>query len=112
MTQVKDTPAPSPVEGIKAASNGLRGTIIQTIASGIDHFEEGDKQLLKFHGTYQQEDRDARKSRSAEGLAGKAYSFMIRARIPAGMLSLGVLIHINGWPLTTLRGSMPTKRFA
>lgn len=87
MTQVKDTPAPSPVEGIKAASNGLRGTIIQTIASGIDHFEEGDKQLLKFHGTYQQEDRDARKSRSAEGLAGKAYSFMIRARIPAGIVT-------------------------
>jgi len=80
-------PAPSPVEGFKAASNGLRGTIIQTLVSGNDHFEEADKQLLKFHGTYQQENRDARKSRSTEGVGGKAYSFMIRARIPAGILT-------------------------
>jgi len=79
--------APSPVEGFKANSHNLRGTIAQTIASGADHFEEADKQLLKFHGTYQQEDRDARKNRSTEGVAGKHYMFMIRARIPGGMLT-------------------------
>lgn len=92
MSQVEEgaqasKPAPSAVEGIKAASNNLRGTISQTMASGADHFEEADKQLLKFHGTYQQEDRDARKNRSTEGVAGKHYMFMIRARIPGGILT-------------------------
>ena len=46
-------------------------------------FNDLNKQLLKFHGTYQQEDRDARKARRAEGL-GKHYMFMVRCKIPGG----------------------------
>src|SRR5262249_6569807 len=41
---------------------------------------------LKFHGSYQQEDRDARKSRRKEGV-GKHHMFMVRCRIPGGLLS-------------------------
>lgn len=78
---------PSPVEGIKAASHGLRGAISSVMASGADHFEEAEKQLLKFHGSYQQEDRDARKAKREDGQAGKYHMFMVRGRIPGGKLT-------------------------
>src|SRR5262249_7822550 len=47
---------------------------------------EQDKQLLKFHGSYQQEDRDARKNRSKNGV-GKHYMFMVRMKLPGGKLT-------------------------
>ena len=50
----------SPVEGMKIASNYLRGTIAAELAAPTDHFGKEDLQLLKFHGTYQQDDREAR----------------------------------------------------
>jgi sulfite reductase (ferredoxin) len=77
---------PSPLEGIKAESRQLRGTISESLAGDSDHFSDQDKQLLKFHGTYQQEDRDARKNRSKEG-GGKHHMFMVRCRIPGGRLT-------------------------
>jgi sulfite reductase (ferredoxin) len=77
---------PSPVEGIKEASRQLRGGIAEEVGQASDHFSEQDKQLLKFHGTYQQEDRDARKARRAEGV-GKYYMFMVRCKIPGGRLT-------------------------
>ena len=52
----------------------------------MDHFGDADKTLLKFHGTYQQEDRDARKLRRADGL-GKHYMFMVRCKIPGGRVT-------------------------
>lgn len=76
---------PSPVEGIKIASRFLRGTLAEELASDADHFGEDSKQLLKFHGSYQQEDRDARKKRDKP--AGKAYMFMIRLKLPGGKLT-------------------------
>lgn len=76
-------PAPSKVERIKAASNGLRGTIAHELAEPTEQFGEGDLQLLKFHGIYQQEDRDQRKV-SRETDAPKAYSFMVRTKNPGG----------------------------
>ncbi|GAC1564134.1 MAG: NADPH-dependent assimilatory sulfite reductase hemoprotein subunit [Vulcanimicrobiaceae bacterium] len=77
---------PSKVEGIKAASNGLRGTIAKELAAPTDNFGESDLQLLKFHGIYQQEDRDVRlASRGPNGeKAPKAYSFMLRTKSPGG----------------------------
>ncbi|MBX3397894.1 MAG: NADPH-dependent assimilatory sulfite reductase hemoprotein subunit [Gemmataceae bacterium] len=78
-------PKPSPVEGIKTASRFLRGTLAEELASDADHFGEESKQLLKFHGSYQQEDRDARKKRDKP--AGKAYMFMIRLKLPGGKLT-------------------------
>lgn len=88
-TQEKDTqpqPPPSKVEGIKGNSQALRGSIGRELAESSDHFCEQDKQLLKFHGTYQQEDRDARKLRRTEGL-GKPYIFMVRCKIPGGRVT-------------------------
>ena len=79
-------PKRSAVEGIKESSRQLRGSICQDLLKDTDHFEEHDKQLLKFHGTYQQEDRDARKNRKKEGL-GKHYMFMVRCKIPGGRLT-------------------------
>lgn len=77
----------SAVEGIKDRSRWLRGTLAEELArTDSDHFGEEDKQLLKFHGSYQQEDRDARKARKA-GVAGKHYMFMVRLKLPGGKMS-------------------------
>jgi sulfite reductase (ferredoxin) len=89
-----DTASPPPakqakrsaVEEIKENSRQLRGTIAEELAQDSDHFSEQNKQLLKFHGSYQQEDRDARKNRKKDGV-GKHYMFMVRCKIPGGRLS-------------------------
>lgn len=72
-------------EGIKTRSNYLRGTIkegLEDLSTGS--MSEDDQQLLKFHGTYQQDDRDIRNERRKHRLE-KAYSFMIRIRVPGGV---------------------------
>jgi sulfite reductase (ferredoxin) len=74
------------VEEIKDESNYLRGTLPEQVASSIDHFDDDAKQLLKFHGVYQQEDRDARKERKKQNL-GPAYIMMARSRVPGGKLT-------------------------
>ena len=84
--EVQAPPKRSGVETIKEASHQLRGTIALELVTDTDHFNDQDKQLLKFHGTYQQDDRDARKTRRKEG-AGKDYIFMIRCKIPGGRLT-------------------------
>lgn len=80
-----DAPKLSPVESIKEESNFLKGTIDQEIATPVDHFDKSNIQLLKFHGTYQQDDRDLRLEAKKTG-AGKAYSMMVRLRIPGGRI--------------------------
>lgn len=83
----KDKTAPSKVEVAKKESGYLRGTIDETLRDpAADHFEEADLQLLKFHGTYQQDNRDERAERRKEKL-GKAYSFMIRIALPGGVVT-------------------------
>ena len=76
----------SKVEVAKREGRQLRGTIAKTLASDATHFAHDDVQLLKFHGTYQQDSRDARRGRQAAG-EGKAYSFMVRIAIPAGAVT-------------------------
>src|ERR1700692_202766 len=76
----------SGVEDVKEQSRRLRGGIGLTLVGEADHFSDQDKNLIKFHGSYQQEDRDARKNRSKAGV-GKHYMFMVRCRIPAGRLT-------------------------
>ncbi|GCE05789.1 NADPH-dependent assimilatory sulfite reductase hemoprotein subunit [Dictyobacter aurantiacus] len=76
----------SKVEHIKVESNYLRGQIVEELAQDTPRFTEDQVQLIKFHGMYQQEDRDARQARKAAG-AEKAYQFMIRSRIPGGALT-------------------------
>ncbi len=78
--------AGSKVEQIKEQSHYLRGTIQETLRSDASHFGEEDIQLLKFHGTYQQDDRDARVELKRAGL-DKAWSFMVRTKIPGGHLA-------------------------
>ncbi len=81
--EVPNTPDISKVEVAKAASNALRGSIASTLADQTTaSFEEDDKQLLKFHGVYQQDDREKRHSSD-----GKSYSMMIRLNIPGGALT-------------------------
>jgi len=76
----------SKVERIKVESNNLRGHIREELDQDTSHFSEDQVQLIKFHGMYQQEDRDARQQRKAAG-SEKAYQFMIRSRIPGGVVT-------------------------
>ncbi|MEX2561319.1 MAG: NADPH-dependent assimilatory sulfite reductase hemoprotein subunit [Pirellulales bacterium] len=76
----------SPVEGVKHQSNYLRGEIGAELGDGNDFFGKSSVQLLKHHGTYQQDDRDARASRTG-GKSEKAYAFMVRTRVPGGKLT-------------------------
>lgn len=82
----KENGGPSAAEGIKAASDGLRGTLASEAADGGTHFSESARQLLKFHGAYEQDDRDARRVRKDAG-EEPAYSFMLRAKLPGGVLT-------------------------
>jgi sulfite reductase (NADPH) hemoprotein beta-component len=71
---------PTHNELIKEANPTLAGTIKETLLNPVaDRFSEDDTQFLKFHGIYQQDDRDARKS-------GKKYMFMVRGRLPGGVV--------------------------
>lgn len=75
----------TPVEGIKARSNYLRGSIVESLADGTSGaLAEDDTQLSKFHGFYQQDDRDIRAERARQKLE-PALSFMIRVRVPGGI---------------------------
>jgi sulfite reductase (NADPH) hemoprotein beta-component len=72
-------------EGIKIRSNYLRGTLAEGLADlSTGSLSEDDQQLIKFHGSYQQDDRDLRPDRRKHKL-DKAYSFMIRIRLPGGV---------------------------
>ncbi len=77
---------PSEVEEIKRASNHLRLTIKETLESDATHFSEEEYQILKFHGVYQQEDRDKRAIARKEGRE-KEWIMMVRAKIPGGVLT-------------------------
>jgi sulfite reductase (ferredoxin) len=79
-------PKLSAVEAHKSESNYLRGSIPLQLVSGEDHFSESDKSLIKFHGFYQQDDRDARKNRQKDG-PSKLYIFMVRCKIPGGKVT-------------------------
>jgi sulfite reductase (NADPH) hemoprotein beta-component len=86
---MSDEKAPAPGssenEFIKDASRHLRGTIRQglrdPVTGGLD---PADQQLLKFHGMYQQDDRDVRLERQRQRLE-PLYSFMVRIRMPGGV---------------------------
>lgn len=70
-------------EQVKAESRGLRGTIGEELAKADPFFSDASDKLLKFHGIYQQEDRDARKlDRTVDH-----HQFMLRTRLPGGQLT-------------------------
>ncbi|WP_435622154.1 assimilatory sulfite reductase (NADPH) hemoprotein subunit [Anoxybacillus eryuanensis] len=77
--------SPSDVERIKKESNYLRGTLKETMEDRITAgIPEDDNRLMKFHGSYLQDDRDVRAERQKQKLE-PAYQFMIRVRTPGGV---------------------------
>ncbi len=80
-----EAPKLSAVETAKIKSHYLRGEIRQELVDGTDHFGKDSIQLLKFHGTYQQDDRDERANLRAAGAgkAEKSYSSWSARRFPA-----------------------------
>jgi len=74
-------------ERIKEASDYLRGTLAEGLKEEITGaIVEDDQQLVKFHGMYLQDDRDLRPERTRKKME-KAFAFMIRVRIPGGVLA-------------------------
>ncbi len=79
------TPTLSAVETTKRESNLLRGGLREAAVSSATHFTESDATLLKFHGVYQQDDRDQRVKRGEP--TEKAWRMMVRLTIPGGVLT-------------------------
>jgi sulfite reductase (NADPH) hemoprotein beta-component len=78
---------PSRNERIKEASDYLRGTLAEGMRDAVTGaIIEDDAQLLKFHGMYLQDDRDLRAERTRKKME-KAFAFMLRVRIPGGVLT-------------------------
>jgi len=78
-------------ESTKADSNHLRGLIKEELLEDTPAFGDDSETLLKFHGIYQQDDRDRRKEARAKGLT-KHHQLMIRTRIPGGVVSADAYI--------------------
>ena len=78
---------PSKNEHLKIASQGLEGPLTLEIADPqTERLSEDAAQLLKFHGSYQQDDRDQRRERKQQGL-DRAWQFMVRTKSPGGRLT-------------------------
>ena len=84
----------SKVEQIKNDSDYLAGKIGSQLQNSNPYFEENEVQLLKFHGTYQQYNRDTATELKQKGLE-KEFSFMIRTKIPAGLLTSKQYIELD-----------------
>jgi sulfite reductase (NADPH) hemoprotein beta-component len=75
------------VEDIKAQSHRLRGSLLESLSDPITgSLREDDQTLIKYHGSYQQDDRDIRDERRRQKLE-PAYQFMIRTRTPGGVIT-------------------------
>lgn len=75
------------VEDIKRQSGRLRGTLVESLSNQITGaLAEDDQTLIKYHGSYQQDDRDVRDERRRQKLEPD-HSFMIRTRTPGGVVS-------------------------
>jgi sulfite reductase (ferredoxin) len=102
------------VEAVKSNSRGLRGTIPEELRAPADHFSDEAISLLKFHGVYQQDDRDARKTLRDGGAGGRDFSFMVRTKNPGGFLPRAFYLGVdaladrfgNGTIRVTTRGGL------
>ncbi len=84
---MSDTNKLSGTEHIKMKSDGLRGTLKESLKDELTGaLREDDQALIKFHGMYQQDDRDRREERSAKKLEW-LYSYMVRLRLPGGLIT-------------------------
>ena len=83
------------LERVKVEGNALRGTIAESIKDELTgSMREEDTLLMKFHGMYQQDDRDRREERAKKKLE-RLYSFMIRLRMPGGILTSEQWLALN-----------------
>jgi sulfite reductase (ferredoxin) len=86
MPTIVDEGALTDVERIKQESHGLRGTLGQELDNEQAYVSHDAERLLKFHGSYMQEDRDQRRERKKAGLE-PAYQFMVRSKLPGGVMT-------------------------
>ncbi len=84
----------SGVEILKEESHALRVPLLEEFASPTTHITDAGYQILKFHGSYQQDDRDLRNERRTAG-EEYAYSFMIRLRLPGGDVHPGLWLALD-----------------
>jgi len=93
MSDQPQTPAakPSAVELTKIASHYLAGDIAQELVDSAPGFGKASVQLLKNHGTYQQDDREQRKAKEG-AKSTREISFMVRTRVPGGKLTAAQLL--------------------
>ncbi|EAZ97795.1 NADPH-dependent assimilatory sulfite reductase hemoprotein subunit [Marinobacter sp. ELB17] len=93
-------------ERIKEASEYLRGTLAEGLREEITGaIIEDDAQLVKFHGMYLQDDRDLRAERGRKKME-KAFSFMIRVRVPGGVCTPGQWLTMDHIARTYGNGTM------
>jgi sulfite reductase (NADPH) hemoprotein beta-component len=86
----------TPIERVKTESRLLRGTLVESLADPLTGaIREDDTALIKFHGSYQQDDRDQRDERRRQKLE-PAYSFMIRTRLPGGVCTPAQWLALDG----------------
>lgn len=84
------------VEDIKSESRRLRGSLEQSLADAVTGaLREDDQTLIKYHGSYQQDDRDIRDERRQQKLE-PAYQFMIRTRTPGGVITPAQWLALDG----------------
>jgi sulfite reductase (NADPH) hemoprotein beta-component len=83
------------LERVKVTGDALRGTIVESLHDELTGaMREEDTLLMKFHGMYQQDDRDRREERAEKKLE-RLFSFMIRLRMPGGILTSEQWIALN-----------------
>lgn len=96
----------SEVEKLKHDSNYLRGTLVESLADPVTGaIADGDTQISKFHGIYQQHDRDLEKERKQQKLE-PAWSFLIRVRLPGGIATREQWLHLDRLADTHANGTL------
>lgn len=93
-TSVSTSAKPSKVEAVKIASAYLHTFVADEVRNGVSHFTEDAATVLKFHGSYQQDDRDVRTLMKREGKE-KSFQFMVRIRMPGGKLDAGQYLTVD-----------------
>src|SRR3954451_11553148 len=96
---------PSKVEAVKIASEYLKGLLADEIKNTESHISEDAATILKFHGSYQQDDRDVRTQLKREKKE-KAYQFMVRVRIVGGKLTAGQFLACHELARTVGNGTL------
>src|SRR6516225_11890814 len=87
---MRTQPKFSSAEALKESSRHLRGTIAEELNNSLPYFSNPATGVLKFHGIYQQDDRDLRNRRPE-----REFSAMVRVGIPGGRLTAEQYLQID-----------------